>query len=67
MRGDGIAGAGSGGGVVGVSTGCGGVVVSCADDMLKMSVIRGVRGVGGLCEIYMCSEWGCGVRGLDLA
>ena len=29
-------------------------IVSSAADMLWMSVVRGMRGVGGVCEICMC-------------
>ena len=47
-----------GGGVVVVSAGCeymcGSGFVSTADDVLEMSVVREVRGVGGVCEMYMC-------------
>ena len=28
--------------------------VSSANDVLEMSVVRGVRGVGRMCEKYMC-------------
>ena len=28
--------------------------MSTADDMLNISVVRRVRGVGGVCEICMC-------------
>ena len=28
--------------------------VSSAADALGMSVVRGMRGVGGVCEVYMC-------------
>ena len=34
--------------------------VSSAADLLWMSMVRGMRGVGGLCEMCMC--WGGGVR-----
>ena len=42
-----------------VSTGhvggiCGSSIVSSASDMLWMSVVRGMRGVGRVCEICMC-------------
>ena len=29
-------------------------IVSSAADVLWMSVVRGLRGVGGVCEICMC-------------
>ena len=29
-------------------------IVSSAADVLWMSVVRGMRGVGGVCEISMC-------------
>ena len=46
-------------------------IVSNAADVLGMSVVRGMRGVGGVCAICMClarasgegSEW---IRRLDL-
>ena len=54
--GDGNAGVGAGGGVLAVSTWCecmGGIrgsgFVSTADDVLEMSVVRGVDGVGCCC------------------
>ena len=62
-------------GVVAVSVACecmggtrGSGVVSCADDVLEMSVVRGVRGVGRVCEMCLAlgvvgSEW---VRGLGV-
>ena len=28
--------------------------VSCAADVIWMSVVRGMRGVGGVCEMCMC-------------
>ena len=67
---------GDGGGVVAVSAGCvymggtrGSGVVSSADDVLDISVVCGVRGVGGVCEICMCLDWdgvrGVGVRGWE--
>ena len=56
--GDGNAGVGAGGGVVAVSAGCeyiggtrGSGAVSTADDVLEMSVVRGVCEV---CEMCMC-------------
>ena len=65
------------GGVVAVNTGCeciGGThcssVLSSADDVLEVSVVHAVRGIGELCEMCMClardeagSEW---VWGLGL-
>ena len=45
-------------------------MMSSAADVLWMSVVRGMRGVGGVCEMCMClargdvgGEW---MRGLDL-
>ena len=42
-------------------------IVSSAADVLWMSVVRGMRGVGGFCEMYMClargSVGGEGVSG----
>ena len=42
-------------------------IESSAYDMLWMSVVRGMRGVGGVCEICMClargGVWGEGVSG----
>ena len=48
-------------------------VVSCAADVLWMSEVRGMRGIGGVCEMCMClarggvgrerGEW---MRGLGL-
>ena len=32
---------------------CGSGSVSCADYMIEISLVRGMRGVGGLCEICM--------------
>ena len=37
-------------------------IVSSAADVLWMSVVHGMRGVGGVCEMCMCSVW-CGVGG----
>ena len=28
--------------------------MSTVDDVLEMSVVRGVKGVGGVCEMCMC-------------
>ena len=47
-------------GHVGVTRGSG--IVSSAVDVLWMSVVRGVRGVGGVCDMCMCLAWG-GVGG----
>ena len=33
-------------------------IVSSASDVLQMSVVRGMRGVGGLCEMCMCLDRG---------
>ena len=33
-------------------------IVSSADDVLGMSVVRGMRGIGGVCEMCMCLAWG---------
>ena len=33
-------------------------ILSKADDVLDMSVGRGFRGVGGVCEMCMCLAWG---------
>ena len=45
-------------------------IVSRAADVLWMSVVRGMRGVGGVCEMCMCLSLGgvCGewMRGLGL-
>ena len=50
---------GDGEGVVVVSAGhvggpCGSGSVSSAADVLEISVVRGMRGVGGVCEMSMC-------------
>ena len=37
-------------------------IVARAADVLWMSVVRGIRGVGGVCEMCMCLALG-GVRG----
>ena len=62
FEGDGNAGGGEGGVVV-VSAwhGCGtrgSVIVSITVDVRGMSVVRGMRGVGGVCEMGMAQ---CGV------
>ena len=50
---------GSGGGVVAVSACMGGTrgsdVLSSTSDVFEMSVVRGVDGV---CDVYMCLVWG---------
>ena len=43
---------------VGCTRGSG--IVSSASDVLWMSVVRGMRGVGGVCEMYMCMARGGG-------
>ena len=50
------------------------VIVSSAADVLGMSVVRGMRGVGGVCEMCMClarcaggGEEGEWMRGLGLS
>ena len=57
-EGDGNAGVWDVGCVVSVSEYMGGThgsgIVSFADDVLEMSVVLGVRGVGGVCEMCMC-------------
>ena len=51
---------------------CGSGIVSSAADVLGMSVVRGVRGVGGVCDMCMClalaalEERGEWMRGLGL-
>ena len=47
-------------------------IVSSASDVLWMSVVRGMRGVGGVCEMRMClarggvgGEWSEWMRGLS--
>ena len=47
-------------GYVGGTRGSG--IVSSAVDVLWMSVVRGMRGVGGVCGMCMCLVW-CGVGG----
>ena len=62
---------GDGGGVVEARAGCecmggthGSGVLSSADDVLAMSVVRGVRGAGRVCEMCVCLARGVvgGVR-----
>ena len=62
-EGDGNADVGAGGGVFVVSSGCryrcgtcGSGVVSTANDVLELSVVRGVRGVDGVC-VRSISVW----------
>ena len=40
-------------------------IVSSADDVLEMSVVRMMRGVGGVCEICMClaRDWALSALG----
>ena len=33
-------------------------IVPSADDVLWMSVLRGMKGVSGVCEMYMCLALG---------
>ena len=54
---------GDGGGVVVVSTGNvdgtrGSFIVCSAADVIGMSVVRRMRGVGGVCEMCMCLALG---------
>ena len=61
---------GNGGGVVGDGVGMvvdieghvggtrGSGIVSSAADVLGMSVVHGMRGVGGVCEMCMYLAWG---------
>ena len=37
---------------------CGSGIVSSAADVLWMSVVRGMRGIGGVCEMCMCLALG---------
>ena len=71
-QGNGNAGVGDGGCVVVVSVGheyvCGTrgtCIVSSAADVLGMSVVHGMRGVGGVCEMCL-AQAGWDVRGLGL-
>ena len=41
-------------------------IVSSAADVLCMSVVRGMRGVGGICEMCMCLARG-GVGGEEVS
>ena len=62
----------AGGGIVWARAGCeymgctsGSGVVSSADDVLEMSVVRAVRDVGEVCEMCMClARGGVGVVGV---
>ena len=38
-------------------------IVCTARDVHYMSVVRGVKGVGGMCEMCMCLAWGGVCRG----
>ena len=54
---------GDGGGVIVVSVENvggtrGSAIVSSAAHMLEISVVRGMRGVAGVCEMGMCLAWG---------
>ena len=51
-------------GHVGATRGSG--IVFSAADVLVMSVVRGMRGVDGVCEMCMCMAWG-GVGGEGVA
>ena len=68
-EGDGNAGVGEGAvgvvsvGHVGGTRGLG--IVSSVADVLEMDVVRGMRGVGGVCEIFMCLARG-GVGGMGV-
>ena len=45
---------------------CGSGIVSSTADVLWMSVVRGMRGVGRVCEMCMCLAWGgVGGEGVD--
>ena len=50
-------------GYVGGTRGSG--IVSSTADVLWMSVVRGMRGVGEVCAMCMCLAWG-GVGGFDI-
>ena len=71
-EGDGNAGVGDGGGVVAVSPGHeyvggtrGSSIVSSTADVLGLSVLRGRRGVDGVCEMCMCfARGGVGDEGI---
>ena len=44
----------------------GSCIVSSAADVLWMSVVRGMRGVGGVCEMCMClARGGVGGEGVS--
>ena len=55
---DGNADVGDGGGVV-VGGKRGSCIVSSAADMLEMSVVHWMRGIGGVCEMCMCLARDC--------
>ena len=40
-------------------------IVSSAPDMLGMSVVRGMGGVGGVCEMYVLARGGVGGEGVS--
>ena len=41
-------------------------IVSSVSDVLGMSVVRGMRGVGGVCEMYMFfARYGVGGEGVN--
>ena len=41
-------------------------IASSAADVLRMSVVRGMSGVGGVCEMCMClARGGVGVEGVS--
>ena len=43
------------------------VIVSSVADVLGMSVVCGMRGVGGVCEIYLCwAQGGVASEGVEL-
>ena len=47
----------TGSGHAGGTSGSG--IVSSTADGLGMSVVRGMRGVGGVCKLCMSLTWGC--------
>ena len=40
-------------------------IVSSAADVLEMSVVHGMRGLVGVCEMCMCLAWGGVVEGVS--
>ena len=65
-EGDNNAGVGDGGGVVVVSGTRGSCIVSRTADVLGMSMVRGMRGFGGVCEMCMClARGGVGGEGVS--